>query len=405
MSVIGDLSDFDPGDLITILGLLGKSGKLRLTRGGSEGMVVFRGGKIIYAASSSFRENLGSMLLSRDLIDEAQLVAALEQQHKSAEEKRLGNILIEIGALSEEALESVLRDQVSRVLSEFIPWSEGGFKFDSMEIADHGEVELSAGDLLAPFGLSTDHVLLEAAQRIDEGGPMDETVPPVEETSPQPMHETAPPVEETSPQPMDETVPPVEETSPQAMDEEAVEVAAPGPTVDSVSLGSLVTEIHSPEFKGESLSRLMQLSEKSFGRSVLFSARKAGFRPIAHFGVDSEAALAENAILDFVVPRNLPGILSQAAEEKRTIMATLPLGQGDEELLKALGGATDTKSIAEPLIVRDEVVLVLYGDRIRDGLQTGWIEEIETHLGELALAIQADIEHELAVHDSGPGAA
>ena len=186
MSVIGDLSDFDPGDLITVLGLLGKSGKLRLTRGESEGMVVFRGGKIIYAASSSFRENLGSMLLSRNLIDEAQLVAALEQQHKSAEEKRLGNILIETGALSVEALESVLRDQVSRVLSEFIPWSVGGFRFDTMEIADHGEVELPTGDLLAPFGLSTDHVLLEAAQRLDEGAPMEETAPRVEEIGPQP---------------------------------------------------------------------------------------------------------------------------------------------------------------------------------------------------------------------------
>ena len=374
MSVIGDLSDFDPGDLITVLGLLGKSGKLRLTRGESEGMVVFRGGKIIYAASSSFRENLGSMLLSRNLIDEAQLVAALEQQHKSAEEKRLGNILIETGALSVEALESVLRDQVSRVLSEFIPWSVGGFRFDTMEIADHGEVELPTGDLLAPFGLSTDHVLLEAAQRLDEGAPMEETAPRVEEIGPQPM------------------------------DEVAVEVVAPEPTADSVSLGALVTEIHSPEFKGESLQELMQLSERSFGRCVLFSARKAGFRPIAHFGVDSGSELVANSILDFVIPRNHPGILNQSAEKRRTVMATLPVGKGDEELMKALGGATETKSIAEPLIVRDEVVLVLYGDRIRDGLQTGWIEEIETHLRELAQAIQADIAHDLAVHGTGPEA-
>ncbi|MGB5160199.1 MAG: DUF4388 domain-containing protein [Thermoanaerobaculia bacterium] len=374
MSVIGDLSDFDPGDLITVLGLLGKSGKLRLNSGESEGMVVFRGGKIIYAASSSFRENLGSMLLSRSLIDEAQLVAALEQQHKSADEKRLGNILIETGALSAEALESVIRDQVSRVLSEFIPWSAGEFKFDSMEIADHGEVELPAGDLLAPFGLSTDHVLLEAAQRLDEGAPMEEMAPPVEEGSPE------------------------------SMDEEVAEVATPEPTVDSVSLGSIVTEIHSPEFKGESLQELMKLSANSFGRCVLFSARKAGFRPIAHFGVDSESELAENSILDFVVPRNLPGILSQSAEKRRTIMATLPMGQGDEELLKALGGTTETKSIAEPLIVHDDVVLVLYGDRIRDGLQTGWIEVIEGHLGKLAQAIQADIERELADLATAPGA-
>lgn len=373
MSVIGDLSDLDPGDLITVLGLLGKSGKLRLTSGESEGMVVFRCGKIIYAASSSFRENLGSMLLSRNLINEAQLVAALEQQHKSADEKRLGNILIETGALAAEALESVIRDQVSRVLSEFIPWSAGEFRFDTMEIADHGEVELPAGDLLTPFGLSTDHVLLEAAQRLDEGAPMDAPAPPVEESSPQPEVE------------------------------EAVEVSVPEPRADSVSLGSLVTEVHSPEFKGESLQELMVLSEKSFGRCVLFSARKSGFRPIAHFGVDSESELAKNSILDFVVPRNLPGILSQAAEKRRTIMATLPTGPGDEELLKALGGASESKSVAEPLIVYDDVVLVLYGDRIRDGLQTGWIEVIEGHLGKLAQAIQADIERELADHATASG--
>ena len=76
-------------------------------------------------------------------------------------------------------------------------------------------------------------------------------------------------------------------------------------------------------------------------------------------------------------------------------MAALPQGQGDEALVEALGGPPETKSVASPLIVLDEVVLVLYGDRIRDGLQTGWIEAIEKHLDELANAIQADIEREL----------
>ena len=52
--------------------------------------------------------------------------------------------------------------------------------------------------------------------------------------------------------------------------------------------------------------------------------------------------------------------------------------------------------MATPLIVRGEVVLVLYGDRIRGVLQTGWIEPIEKHLDELAKVIQADIERELA---------
>jgi hypothetical protein len=365
MAVTGALEDLDPGDLITVLGLLGKSGKLCLSHADSEGMVVFRHGKIIYAASSSFRQNLGSLLISRNLIDEPQLVAALERQSQSAGEERLGNILIDMGLITNEALEDVFRDQVSRVLSDFIPWSSGAFRFDAMEIVDHGEIELPADDLLAPLGLSTDHVLLEAAQRLDEESFDHETVESVDDRS----HQT--------------------------FDDAAV-ASVQEPEIDSVSLGSLVHEIHGPEFKGESLHTLMALAQGSFRRGILFSARKAKFRPTAHFGVEAETGLPHEAVPDFVVPRNLPGILRQSAETKRTVMAALPQGQGDDELLEALGGAPETKSVASPLIVRDEVVLVLYGDRIRDGLQTGWIEAIEKHLEELANAIQAEIEHELA---------
>lgn len=359
MSVVGDLSDFDPGDLISVIGLLGKSGKLRLTCGESEGMVVFRGGKIIYAASSSFRENLGSMLLSRNLVDEAQLIAALEHQHKSVEEKRLGNILLEMGVLTEDALGEVIHTQFLRVFSEFIEWCSGEFRFDSMEVADHGEVELPATDLLAPFGISPDGVLLEAAQQVDEEGLMNQTV----------------------------------EKTP-----------VPEPATSRVSLKSIATEIRSPEFKGETLQQLMHLAETSFHRGVLFSARKDRFRPIAHFGVRSDGKSAENPTLDFVVPRQQPGILSRSAESKRTILATLPSGPGDEGILEALVEPTATKSVASPLVVLDEVVLVLYGDRIRDDLRTGWIETLEGHLGELAQAIQADIARELSVHAKGVGA-
>lgn len=369
MPVTGSLEDLDPGDLITVLGLLGKSGKLSLSHADSEGMVVFRHGKIIYAASSSFRENLGSMLISRSLIDEPQLVAALERQRHTEVEERLGHILIDMQAITQEDLEDVFRDQVSRVLSEFIPWRSGTFRFDSMEIVDHGEIELPAGDLLAPLGLSTDHVLLAAAQRLDEESP---------------EHHTEEPVADHGHQLFDDTV----------------EGPAPEPENDSMTLGSLVPEIHGPGFKGESLHSLMTLAQASFRRGILFSARKAKFRPTAHFGMEVEADLPHGSVIDFVVPRSQPGILRRSAETQRTVMASLPQGQEDEELLKALGGLPETKSVAAPLIVRDEVVLVLYGDRIRDGLQTGWIEAIEKHLDELAQAVEVDIDREIARHSA-----
>ena len=48
-----------------------------MSRDKRQGLIVFRGGRIIYAASSAVRENLGSLLLARELISEDELLGNL----------------------------------------------------------------------------------------------------------------------------------------------------------------------------------------------------------------------------------------------------------------------------------------------------------------------------------------
>ena len=101
MSLTGTLSEFGPIEIIDVIGTLGKSGTLSLRRGADRGLVVFRHGKIVYAASSGLRENLGSMLLARGLITEIELVDALGTQAQAYKERRTGWL---------ENLESFLED-------------------------------------------------------------------------------------------------------------------------------------------------------------------------------------------------------------------------------------------------------------------------------------------------------
>ena len=68
----GKLEDFSPGELIQVIGLLGKSGVLRLQHVDEEGLIAFRGGKVIYVASPSVRESLGSLLMAKKIISEKQ---------------------------------------------------------------------------------------------------------------------------------------------------------------------------------------------------------------------------------------------------------------------------------------------------------------------------------------------
>src|SRR5688572_12877184 len=137
-----------------------KTGRLVLTRRDGHGVIAFRNGKIIYAASNSVRETLGNILLHERLITESTLLEALERQSRAAEEKRLGHLLVEMGALDEATMERVVRGQTQRVVSEFLRWKSGFAKFEVLQIPDHGEVEVDARDFLLEAGLNADELLL-----------------------------------------------------------------------------------------------------------------------------------------------------------------------------------------------------------------------------------------------------
>lgn len=382
MSFTGTLDDFSPVEIISVLDLLEKSGKLHLNRDEDEGLVIFRRGKIIYAASSGFRENLGTMLLARGLVDEGQLVEALGRQVASTDEKRLGTILIEMGALSQDDLNSVILEQVIRTVSEFGHWDSGNFVFSSVHVADHGEVELHSGELWAPLGLSPNHVMLRIAQALDETTTKEPAAPSDVETQEKPE-----PVEKLL---LVEEPVSVDVAEPELPDSEDV-VAE-----EQASLNDFVGELHGPQVKGELIQRLLEEAAKSFGRCVLFSVRQNGFRSIAQTGDNIPEPSNGNQLLEIALSRELPSILSRCVSSGHTVMARLPQDDADHRIVDALGGPVDENSVAMPLAVRNETVLILYGDSLLETLPSGWAEDLEGFLTESGHEIEADIEAEIA---------
>jgi len=80
MSLAGHLRELALPDLLQIIALAEKTGRLDLTAPDGDGLIVFRGGRVIYAASNAAREALGSILVCRHLVSEATLRQALERQ-------------------------------------------------------------------------------------------------------------------------------------------------------------------------------------------------------------------------------------------------------------------------------------------------------------------------------------
>ena len=90
MSLFGKLEDTPLQELLQVMAASQVTGKLRLTGRDREGIVVFRNGNIVYAASSGARQTLGNLLLLQGLVSEHHLSDALDRQHAAKEELRLG---------------------------------------------------------------------------------------------------------------------------------------------------------------------------------------------------------------------------------------------------------------------------------------------------------------------------
>jgi hypothetical protein len=338
MSFVGKLEEFQLSDLLQIISTNEKSGKLNLTRHDTQGIIVFRHGKIIYAAGSSARETLGFLLLSEDLITEKQLLHALEYQHQADEEKRLGTILVETGALTAVALERIVRNQLEKVLNEFLTWDKGFFKFERVDLPDRGEVGVDAEDFILPDGLRADQVLVDLSSALEDSNPSTEPDPE--------QHSTLP------------------------------------------SLKSIMSEIRSPEFTGEATVKILDFARTVFPRGVLFFVQQGNFTGIHQFGLDTSAGDTTELLRRIKIPLDQPSILSAAANQKTTSSGPLEPIEWNLYLISKLGGQTPQQAVAMPLVVNNDVLLVLYGDNAGSTDQLGSFVALELLLLQAGLAME-----------------
>ena len=170
MSLAGRLEEIELAELLHFLALNNRTGKVTLSRRDAHGVVVRAAGRIVYAASSSIRETFGNILVCRGLVSPEALAAALERQHQAADGRKLGDILVEAGAISEDQLQDALRQQAGLVVQELCRWRSGYFRFEVAPVASAGDIGVDTEELVVAAGVATDQILLEAMTRMDEAG-------------------------------------------------------------------------------------------------------------------------------------------------------------------------------------------------------------------------------------------
>src|SRR5213593_804601 len=171
MPIEGPLRELGIHDVFQLLDLSRKTGVLRVTSElrHNAGTVYFEDGAIIFAEIRSNPHPLGALLLRTGKITEADLERGRDMQRRQGDQRRLGEILVSLGAITPRELQRQIRFQIEEVVFELMSWQEGYFSFT--------EGPLSDLPTDATVRIPTEALLMEGARRIDEWSRIEGRIP------------------------------------------------------------------------------------------------------------------------------------------------------------------------------------------------------------------------------------
>jgi len=168
MAIEGALQDVSLADICQLLGMGMKTGCLSMTDRSSFGYIYFEKGRIIYASVLNRRDRLGELLVRNHVITRKALSEAVGVQGK-AKGKRLGEILVEMGAVSQENLQKYIQAQIEEAVYHLFTWGQGSFHFDTDQMPDEEGLYL--------VSIPAEALLMEGARRVDEWSLVEKKIP------------------------------------------------------------------------------------------------------------------------------------------------------------------------------------------------------------------------------------
>ncbi|MDW8059307.1 MAG: DUF4388 domain-containing protein [Thermomicrobium sp.] len=161
MPIYGDLSDLPLHLLLNALMRAGKTGRLTLRTRVEEIALLLDRGRVAAVVSSDAQLRLGQMLLQLGDITEEQLEQALALQAVSPGQRRLGELLVELGFVTHQQVKRALANQFEAVLVRVLSAPDASFAFVP-------EPEFGTADETVLDDAPATKLILNAIRRADE---------------------------------------------------------------------------------------------------------------------------------------------------------------------------------------------------------------------------------------------
>jgi len=382
MSLVGRLEDLALSDIFQIISLSKKTGTLVLKGEAGGAVVVFKEGQVIQAATDSLRDTLGNILITKGMITEQDLETALAKQKELKGQKRLGQILVEMGKINEGTLDETIKSQIESLIYSLLSWDDGFFNFELGQVEPTDKIQVSTHEFLLKSGINPEYLLMEGARVMDEKK-RDEGV-------------SAPP---SAPQGQEEKKKKSASEFAEFLEEHGITSSSSAPSGEEQALiersremntlKSMFEELRFPTATAEITLLILRYASEIVSRCVLFMVTKDKIRGLGQFGVElPDGESADYKVRDILIPTGELSVFSKVLDQHRTLIGKFTDSAWDHYLIKELGGLEPKEIILVPLISNGKIAAVLYGDNMPHGRPIPNITGLEIFVHQAGLAME-----------------
>jgi hypothetical protein len=388
MSLVGRLEDLGLPDIFQIISLSKKTGTLVVRCRKGMGMVVFKDGQVIQAASDGIRDSLGNILVSQGMLSEPALAQALARQKREADTP-LGMILVEMGMVPPETLQTVVRKQIEEIIYDLLAWEEGFFNFELGEIAPKDKIEIDTQEFLLKSGISAEYLLMEGTRILDERRNDSRKAAPSPAPKAAPAAVAPPKMQPpaAAPAPPAPSAP-VHVSYEPAKEEFRTRIEAESPQKEISTLRSMFDELRFPTATSEVTLLILRYASEVVNRAVLFMVKKDEVRGLGQFGIELKGRSADQVVRNIKIPLNKPSLFMTVIENRRSYLGPPEPNECNNYLANELGGVQPEMMLAIPLVVDNKVALVVYGDNLPDRHPIRGVDTLEIFMNQAGMALE-----------------
>ncbi|MFQ6016229.1 MAG: DUF4388 domain-containing protein [Anaerolineae bacterium] len=167
MALKGNLKDFSFTQLLNLINLARKTGRLTLTASAGSAQIFFKEGKMIHASRDRQDVPLTTLLFKLGRITQEQSQTALSRSEVDTD-KELGLLLINAGYVDQNDIIQSLKSHMLEIVYPIFTWSEGSFRFEPNFLPPEGRITV-------PVNL--ENIIMEGSRRVQEWEMLQDELP------------------------------------------------------------------------------------------------------------------------------------------------------------------------------------------------------------------------------------